>query len=176
MANKVIVNGLNIGYLPPTTSDEILYVGGGNLTVKDKIDSIEASVPEIVDNLTTDDSTKVLSARQGKILNDNMKAYPLTFTTVENNLADWISIAAHKVGPLYVARIEFVNKAFGSTADWVKVGNISNWAASAMACTNLISQSYRYEISWRIDANGDVYLYGLGIQNTDRVRGCIYCI
>ena len=39
MANKVIVNGLNIGYLPPTTSDEILYVGGGNLTVKDKLDS-----------------------------------------------------------------------------------------------------------------------------------------
>ena len=29
MAKKVMVNGLNIGYIPPTTSDEILYSGGG---------------------------------------------------------------------------------------------------------------------------------------------------
>lgn len=27
--------------------------------------------PQIVDNLTTDDSTKALSAAQGKVLNDN---------------------------------------------------------------------------------------------------------
>lgn len=29
-------------------------------------------VPEIADNLTTDDSTKALSAKQGKVLNDNL--------------------------------------------------------------------------------------------------------
>ena len=29
MANKVIVNGLNIGYLPPSSSEEILYTRGG---------------------------------------------------------------------------------------------------------------------------------------------------
>ena len=29
MAKKVIVNGLNIGYIPPTYSDEILYTRGG---------------------------------------------------------------------------------------------------------------------------------------------------
>ena len=34
MAKKVIVNGLNIGYLPPTTSDEILYVGGREFNCK----------------------------------------------------------------------------------------------------------------------------------------------
>ena len=43
MANKVIVNGLNIGYLPPTYSDDILYNrGGGTTTVKDKIDQINS--------------------------------------------------------------------------------------------------------------------------------------
>ena len=34
MAKKVIVNGLNIGYLPPTSSDEILYSGGGEYYCK----------------------------------------------------------------------------------------------------------------------------------------------
>ena len=33
------------------------------------------TVPDIVDNLTTDDATKTLSAKQGKILNDNVTDY-----------------------------------------------------------------------------------------------------
>lgn len=35
-------------------------------------DNVEKAIPEIVDNLTTDDVTKVLSAKQGKALNEKI--------------------------------------------------------------------------------------------------------
>ena len=44
MANKVIVNGLNIGYIPPSSSEEILYTRGG-ISIKDKIDDITSKLP-----------------------------------------------------------------------------------------------------------------------------------
>lgn len=36
-------------------------------------DNVEKAIPEIVDNLTTDDATKVLSAKQGKALNEKIE-------------------------------------------------------------------------------------------------------
>lgn len=48
----------------------------GHLTPKQYVDNeisdVRDDIPEIADNLTTDDSTKTLSAKQGKILNDKI--------------------------------------------------------------------------------------------------------
>lgn len=41
----------------------------------------EVSIPEIVDNLTTDDATKTLSAKQGKVLNEKIPAVINDVTT-----------------------------------------------------------------------------------------------
>ena len=38
--------------------------------VKTALDAVYFKKADIVDNLTTDDATKVLSAKQGKVLND----------------------------------------------------------------------------------------------------------
>lgn len=44
----------------------------GNLKVEEKNNHTHSNYtnPVIIDNLTTDDNTKVLSAKQGKVLND----------------------------------------------------------------------------------------------------------
>ena len=49
MANKVIVNGLNIGYLPPSSSEEILYTRGGGISIKDKLDTIDTNLNKLYD-------------------------------------------------------------------------------------------------------------------------------
>ena len=54
-------------------ADEIVYSVEKN--VKEVIEDLEANKvnkTSIVDNLTTDDATKVLSAKQGKVLNDTI--------------------------------------------------------------------------------------------------------
>lgn len=43
-----------------------------------RIEEVNAKVPQIADNLTTDDSTKALSAKQGKVLNEKFEG--ITFT------------------------------------------------------------------------------------------------
>ena len=39
-------------------------------TIKTALDAVYAKKTDIADNLTTNDATKVLSAKQGKVLND----------------------------------------------------------------------------------------------------------
>ena len=53
----------------------------------DLVTSIAGKVDKtsIVDNLTTDDATKVLSAKQGKVLNDNV-ALKVNTSDIVNNL------------------------------------------------------------------------------------------
>lgn len=58
----------NLGILSKATGIE--YSTG--VSVKDKIDEVEGEIPEIADNLTTDDSTKALSAKQGKVLKEKI--------------------------------------------------------------------------------------------------------
>ena len=51
-----------------------------DLTNKQYVDAkasqVQNLIPTIVDNLTTDDGTKALSAKQGKVLNDKILALP----------------------------------------------------------------------------------------------------
>jgi len=63
-------------------------------------------VPEIADNLTTDDSTKALSAKQGKVLNDMWTPTNI----MSENTSDYVTYA-RKVGKIiffsFFAKREF---------------------------------------------------------------------
>lgn len=55
--------------------------------VKTTLDSAYVSKTDIVDNLTTNDATKVLSAKQGKELNDKIG----TISNVLSNIISYIN-------------------------------------------------------------------------------------
>ena len=64
MSKKVIVNGMNIGYLPPTNASEINYdTGGGNYTtVQDAIAALQPFSMIIRSDISTlDDFVNLLS-------------------------------------------------------------------------------------------------------------------
>ncbi len=73
-------------------------------------------VPQIADNLTTDDSTKALSAKQGKVLND--KVYLVTPRGTGTNIDTQTKIDELPVG----------STIYGYVTGTVSPFGIQNWA------------------------------------------------
>ena len=108
--------------------------GGGNLTVKDKIDDL------------------------------NTKTTPLglTITIIPNNgYVDSIAGYAYKIGKILffnIRDIRPVNTA--ASTNWVHVGNISNWSSNEECFAHLLSQGLNsVELTVRIGGDGKIYLY-----------------
>ena len=83
-----LINVLDSGYTPTEDTRlldlkdcSIVLPGNGQVLKYNSdtgkwVNADEVSIPEIVDNLTTDDATKTLSAKQGKVLKDITDAIP----------------------------------------------------------------------------------------------------
>lgn len=102
-------------------------------------------VPQIADNLTTDDSTKALSAKQGKVLNEKIGEYKhIEFRSTSATFASGVATITHNLGkpnkviPLATSglipymTINITNNSFTVYVVWVK----TNSSADTQMATN----------------------------------------
>ena len=132
-----------------TTDDILIYNGTNyvNITKTAFLAAVNARIGEkvdktsIVDNLTTDDATKVLSAKQGKVLNDtteklvNKKSvindseteYPNSKAVigVQNNIYDDMSYISNEVANLNGVQIRLENYLPNSYVRYVYEDNVT---------------------------------------------------
>ena len=95
---KGLIDVTNSGYSPSVqtrlldlTDCSIVLPGNGQILKYDSttskwVNANEVSVPEIVDNLTTDDATKTLSAKQGKILGTDINRINTAYVVKQENV------------------------------------------------------------------------------------------
>lgn len=106
---------------------------------KSKLDNLNETIPKIADNLTTEDASKVLSAKQGKILNKKLLGTVLyedeVGTTGDITLSD--SVANYDYIEIQCKRGEFV---YGSG----KLSNINGKTISLSTNYTTSSQMYVY--------------------------------
>ena len=106
---------------------------------KSKLDNLNETIPKIADNLTTEDASKVLSAKQGKILNKKLLGTVLyedeVGTTGDITLSD--SVANYDYIEFQCKRGEFV---YGSG----KLSNINRKTISLGTNYTTSSQMYVY--------------------------------
>ena len=100
----------NFGGLSVDVGEVALFIWNGSTWDKQSV-----NVVEIVDNLTTNDSTKALSAKQGKVLNDALQAIRQTLASMD--ILDNVAGSAVELLNPIAENAEFTFQKSGSKGD-----------------------------------------------------------
>ena len=161
MSKKVIVNGMNIGYLPPTNASEINYdMGGGNYTtVQDIIEEIDNKIPTVVNKVYEENSTGnapyriLLSASYDDTSKDDTakKSSKLNFNPATGRL--------NHVGDYYIDKQDGTTSTIGEST--ITLGNsiASGTDKNSKGVIRIYSDSgYQHRIQVRSDLTANRYL------------------
>ena len=170
-------------------SNAIYYSDVDEIGIIDKELAVKGDLPTIIDNLTTNDATKVLSAKQGKVLNDDINNVEsdvsnlqtsvnslsdsitnLTgFTRVYNGYDDRIRVSTNGILAYFIMQGTFVVNSSGTSS----TGSIPSQYAPTAQTTIRTHPSGSDCIN--LGSDGKITYYANSGKSTSRVVHIAYC-
>ena len=126
-------------------------------------------MPQIIDNLTTSDATKALSAKQGKVLNDALNSFETYRLQPSDYYIDYVNGADREslttmykinniiviVSAIQIIAYMQVNTAAFKIPKWRPSSNVSDaWCFTRAASNQIYVATYD---RWILNPSGDVY-------------------
>ena len=148
-------------------SNAIYYSDVDEIGIIDKELAVKGDLPTIIDNLTTNDATKVLSAKQGKVLNDdinNVESDVSNLQTSVNSLSDSIT------NLVQIQYIECGNKTLNNGAS-VNVQHTVTACPSGYSWLWVQKESFRVSQT-DVNLNGTTFSYKLYNYSGGKSSAC----